>query len=161
MCADENRYLSAHTILRADVWDASDKHCAYCRKALHPLRDFCIDHVIPKCAGGTDDLSNLVAACRLCNNRKGSTADRKRCSPGTNRRPSAVSVRGDYLQTERLNRGWSANHLSQLSGVSRDAIRKAEAGGILQMFTVKKIAAAMDVPPSRLIANWARTSPTG
>ena len=30
-----------------------------------------IDHVIPKCKGGTDDLDNLVLACWACNVRKG------------------------------------------------------------------------------------------
>lgn len=30
-----------------------------------------VDHVIPKAAGGKDDLDNLVAACKPCNSRKG------------------------------------------------------------------------------------------
>lgn len=29
------------------------------------------DHVIPRSLGGSDDMDNLVAACRSCNSRKG------------------------------------------------------------------------------------------
>ncbi|MGJ5888166.1 MULTISPECIES: HNH endonuclease [Streptomyces] len=31
------------------------------------------DHVIPKSQGGTDDVDNLVAACKNCNNKKSDT----------------------------------------------------------------------------------------
>lgn len=34
-----------------------------------------IDHVIPVCAGGTNDLVNLVLACEPCNRRKGTCID--------------------------------------------------------------------------------------
>lgn len=30
-----------------------------------------IDHLVPKCMGGTDNDNNLVAACMPCNNKKG------------------------------------------------------------------------------------------
>jgi 5-methylcytosine-specific restriction endonuclease McrA len=40
--------------------------CAYCGR-----RATTADHVVPKARGGTDDMSNLVAACRSCNGRKG------------------------------------------------------------------------------------------
>lgn len=49
--------------------------CTYCRTAItyyakrHETLE--IDHVIPKCVGGTDDDANLVAACRSCNRSKG------------------------------------------------------------------------------------------
>jgi 5-methylcytosine-specific restriction endonuclease McrA len=71
--------LTPKQILRADVWDASDRRCHYCRKDLHPLRDFVVDHVYPKCAGGGDVLDNLVAACRECNHHKGVTQDVVTC----------------------------------------------------------------------------------
>src|SRR5215207_9416700 len=57
--------------LRIDVWDESGGRCHYCQEALHPLRDFTVDHVIPVARGGSDDRSNLVAACRRCNSSKG------------------------------------------------------------------------------------------
>lgn len=30
-----------------------------------------IDHLLPRCRGGTNHLSNLVSACKVCNNLKG------------------------------------------------------------------------------------------
>jgi excisionase family DNA binding protein len=57
--------------LRVDVWDESGGRCHYCQEALHPLRNFTVDHVIPVARGGSNDRSNLVAACRRCNISKG------------------------------------------------------------------------------------------
>lgn len=54
--------------------------CFYCgiecedRKSNRDNRD-CVmseDHIIPKSHGGTDDLDNLVLACRACNSQRGS-----------------------------------------------------------------------------------------
>jgi len=44
-----------------------DKYrCSYC--GAHATE---IDHVVPRSSGGTNETTNLVAACRLCNARKG------------------------------------------------------------------------------------------
>lgn len=34
-----------------------------------------VDHVVPKVKGGTDDMSNLVAACSECNTTKGAKTE--------------------------------------------------------------------------------------
>lgn len=48
-----------------------DAHtCRYCRAVDQPLT---VDHVVPTALGGSDDPSNLVAACRDCNAGKSST----------------------------------------------------------------------------------------
>jgi hypothetical protein len=41
--------------------------CAYCGLDANQ-----VDHIIPRSAGGTHDLDNLVACCKQCNTRKGS-----------------------------------------------------------------------------------------
>jgi hypothetical protein len=56
--------------LRADVWDKTGGKCWYCGRQTNPWRDFSIDHFLPSCNGGSDDLTNLVPCCRSCNNRK-------------------------------------------------------------------------------------------
>jgi 5-methylcytosine-specific restriction endonuclease McrA len=56
--------------LRKQVWDRGDGHCHYCRSPL-TVRSFTVDHVLARVNGGTDDLENLVVACRSCNSSKG------------------------------------------------------------------------------------------
>jgi len=57
--------------VRAAVWDKTSGTCWYCRKTMHPFRDFTVDHVVPFAKGGSDDFDNLVPCCWPCNNRKG------------------------------------------------------------------------------------------
>lgn len=36
-----------------------------------------VDHILPKCEGGTNDFSNLETLCRVCHNRKDNSLHRK------------------------------------------------------------------------------------
>lgn len=58
-------------VLREYVWDMSYGMCWYCGVHLNPYRDFVVEHVVPLCRGGDDDISNLVPACCYCNQSKG------------------------------------------------------------------------------------------
>lgn len=40
--------------------------CAYC----HAEKPLTVDHLVPLARGGTDDISNIVPACRSCNSKK-------------------------------------------------------------------------------------------
>jgi 5-methylcytosine-specific restriction endonuclease McrA len=52
--------------IRWTVLERDDHTCRYCgRIATH------VDHIIPRSAGGSDHLWNLVAACQFCNCSKG------------------------------------------------------------------------------------------
>jgi 5-methylcytosine-specific restriction endonuclease McrA len=42
--------------------------CVYCRVESEALQ---VDHIIPVCQGGGDELDNLAPACERCNKRKG------------------------------------------------------------------------------------------
>lgn len=55
--------LNRKNILRRDQYK-----CAYCGRGDLPMT---IDHIIPKTRGGQDTWENLVAACVVCNNKKG------------------------------------------------------------------------------------------
>lgn len=55
---------------RYEVLRRDEFRCRYCRATDSPLT---VDHVVPVALGGTDDPSNLVAACRDCNAGKSSS----------------------------------------------------------------------------------------
>lgn len=48
---------------------AAKKKCYYCGKVLGK-KNKSIDHLIPRCKGGTDSKNNLVDACKKCNEDK-------------------------------------------------------------------------------------------
>lgn len=54
---------------RRNVYDKMQGHCAYCGKPIE-LTDMQVDHVIPLCRGGVDDISNMMPTCRWCNHYK-------------------------------------------------------------------------------------------
>jgi hypothetical protein len=57
--------------LRFEILRRDSNTCRYCHATDTPL---VIDHVLPVALGGTDDPSNLVAACKDCNAGKTSTS---------------------------------------------------------------------------------------
>jgi hypothetical protein len=48
------------------VYKLHGRFCNYCGSTIK----LTIDHVMPLCRGGTNDLDNLVPACRACNSQK-------------------------------------------------------------------------------------------
>lgn len=57
----------AKRLWRKDIKDKWNNQCAYCGSK----KNLTIDHITPKCRGGTDRLTNLVCACDECNFNKG------------------------------------------------------------------------------------------
>lgn len=60
------RVLNRWRRIRLAVLDRDNWTCTYCGRPA----DQC-DHVVPRAAGGSDDLANLVACCGVCNRKKG------------------------------------------------------------------------------------------
>jgi hypothetical protein len=54
---------------RFEVLKRDDFTCRYCGRRA-PAVEIEVDHVVPRSMGGTDDLTNLVAACFECNSGK-------------------------------------------------------------------------------------------
>jgi hypothetical protein len=88
--------------LRFEILRRDNHTCYYCGRK-PPEVEITIDHVLPQALGGTDDASNLVAACSECNGGKTSIA------PGS---PLVEQVSADAIR-------WSA--------AMQAAIAKAEA----------------------------------
>lgn len=55
--------------IRSYAFDRDGHTCVYCDSANKERYE--LDHVVPKSAGGTDRVSNLVVSCRECNTLKG------------------------------------------------------------------------------------------
>ena len=56
---------------RSNVYLRDNYICQYC-KQMFSYKDLTLDHVIPKSKGGKTEWSNIVSACRKCNNDKAS-----------------------------------------------------------------------------------------
>jgi len=48
---------------------AWNNKCAYCRNDV-AVNEYQIDHIVPKCAGGSCDIENLALSCLKCNSQK-------------------------------------------------------------------------------------------
>lgn len=55
---------------RRNVYIRDDHRCQYCGEVFG-ASDLTLDHVVPRVAGGKTSWTNVVAACRPCNRRKG------------------------------------------------------------------------------------------
>jgi 5-methylcytosine-specific restriction endonuclease McrA len=53
---------------KAAIYRRDNQTCQYCGST----RSLTIDHVIPRCRGGSDSWENLTIACEPCNTKKGS-----------------------------------------------------------------------------------------
>tara|TARA_B100000287_G_scaffold146164_1_gene137909 strand:- start:7292 stop:7693 length:402 start_codon:yes stop_codon:yes gene_type:complete len=56
----------AKKIWKTSIKESFDHKCAYCGSR----EDLTLDHLIPRYSGGTNENSNLVCACFLCNRDK-------------------------------------------------------------------------------------------
>jgi len=56
---------------RSNVYLRDNYICQYC-KQMFSYKDLTLDHVIPKSKGGKTEWTNIVSACRKCNNDKAS-----------------------------------------------------------------------------------------
>ena len=54
---------------REKIYHMCNGHCAYCGCHLN-YKDMQVDHVKPLRVGGSDDISNMLPACRSCNHYK-------------------------------------------------------------------------------------------
>lgn len=61
-------HLRRMAAIRAKLAKRQNGLCAYCGEFMLKVT---LDHVVPRCRGGTDSYANLVAACEPCNVAKG------------------------------------------------------------------------------------------
>jgi 5-methylcytosine-specific restriction endonuclease McrA len=62
--------------VRTEVAARAGDRCEYCHLPIRgQVATFPVDHITPRTAGGTDDLSNLALACPRCNGHKWAATD--------------------------------------------------------------------------------------
>jgi len=59
------------TFCRKNILLRDNSQCQYCGKKFRS-EELTIDHIVPISKGGRDKWQNVVAACKKCNNKKGS-----------------------------------------------------------------------------------------
>ena len=72
----KEKFWKASAKIKNDVWKTTGGLCLYCGKETLPFGGneedaFVVDHLIPRIKGGTNDINNLVPACKSCNSKKG------------------------------------------------------------------------------------------
>ena len=60
----------AKRLWRRSIKEHFDCTCVYCGET-YDINELTLDHVHPRCKGGSDSNINLVAACKKCNQEKG------------------------------------------------------------------------------------------
>lgn len=67
------QYVGSSTLwLRSyKIYERDDFRCAYCgRSSIEDSLTLSIDHIVPQCQGGSNEISNLITSCRVCNSSK-------------------------------------------------------------------------------------------
>jgi len=70
--------------------------CVYCGEN-YELHELTLDHVKPRCRGGEDLTTNVVPACRKCNQDKGSNHWLRWCRETFGHRPIREQVISDHI----------------------------------------------------------------
>jgi 5-methylcytosine-specific restriction endonuclease McrA len=105
-----NRYVKFHfssvACNRLNVLYRDNNQCQYCTNYF-PEEKLTMDHVIPKSRGGTNKWTNLVTACKKCNQKKGSkTPEESGMHPiNTPKRPKANILR--HIKREQISPMWN------------------------------------------------------
>lgn len=96
---------SDYSMFYGSLASRDGEHCVYC---LENRKRLVVDHMIPICAGGNDDIDNLALACKPCNSGKsGRTPEQagklvrvRSAAEALARYRSTVTVNGEHQKTE-------------------------------------------------------------
>lgn len=85
----QTRSVTRKSILMRDRYT-----CQYCLARKDP-KALTLDHVFPQSRGGEESWTNLVAACKTCNNRKGSQTPEE-AGMKLARKPAPIGIHGKH-----------------------------------------------------------------
>lgn len=150
MLEDVRREITKRQSVRADVWDACGGVCHYCGAALHPFRNFEIDHVVSLKAGGEDTLANLVGACTTCNRAKNTKADRQ---GRREYRARELPICPDRIRERMQALDMSVYDVARVGGLTALTVNRVLRGQVEmpQPRTIRRLAQALGVEPRALL----------
>jgi 5-methylcytosine-specific restriction endonuclease McrA len=92
---------------RINVYTRDDFTCQYCGERFAP-RMLSYDHVVPRSAGGRTEWTNIVTACKPCNNKKGHrTCDESGMWPRSKpKQPKTLPLTGPMVDLEKAPPEW-------------------------------------------------------
>ncbi len=92
---------------RVNIFTRDGFRCQYC-SGKRPMSKLTFDHVIPRSCGGRTEWTNIVAACRPCNTRKGGrTPDESGMFPiKAPRQPKSLPLTGPLIDVTRAPHEW-------------------------------------------------------
>ncbi len=93
-------------------------HCAGCR-TLFEIRNFTIDHIVPRSKAGTDHIDNLQLLCGACNSMKGTRSQEE----------FLAAHRPELAQGRHLTVAWSASLIRRARLFKRATARPKEPQG--------------------------------
>ena len=67
---NKNKRIKSVRFSRKNVWIRDEGRCQYCSQ-LVSIKNFTLDHVVPRTLGGSTMWTNVVTCCALCNQKKG------------------------------------------------------------------------------------------
>lgn len=101
-------------VRRAQVADRAGHRCEYCHLPTRgQVATFPLDHIVPRSAGGTTDLTNLALTCPHCNAHKWTAADGT--DPETGDAVPLFNPRSDNWSE---HFAWSADRPGELIGLT-------------------------------------------
>jgi hypothetical protein len=105
--------------VRAAVVACAGDCCEYCRLPTRgQVATFPVDHINPRTAGGTSELSNLALACPHCNGHKWAAVDGRDSASG-----ERVRLFNPRLDSWGEHFGWSSDETGRL--IAKTAIGRA------------------------------------
>lgn len=66
----KNKKVNSIRFSRNNIWLRDEGRCQYCGVNVS-IKNFTVDHIVPRCNGGKTSWENIVVCCHKCNQKKG------------------------------------------------------------------------------------------
>lgn len=121
--------MAINSSKRLRVYRNSDRKCMYCGICVNE-KEFHLEHIHPKCLGGSDKIENLGIACPKCNMRKGGRTIIQWREAITNKGKRKLKSAFDYYIASSIQYVDSLDSLYEIESKYWDLIDEIEKQGV-------------------------------